>query len=59
MLFEMGRSGKASLISDIGTEPAGSEGGNMGLSKETLIGPGRETVMCKGPELGAGWTCWR
>lgn len=47
------------MISDICTEPEGSEGGNVGLSKETAISSGREAVMCKGPEVGAGCTCWR
>ena len=50
--------GEASLISDICTEPEGSEEGN-GLFKETAISSGREAVMCKGPEVGAGCICWR
>lgn len=28
-------------------------------AKETAISSGREAVMCKGPEVGAGCTCWR
>lgn len=45
---------KASLRSDICTEPEGSEGGNQ-VTLQVDTGLSRESV----PEVGVGWVCWR